>query len=81
VHAAEPILDRTLGKPPQTINVGGDPKWIEAFHAAIVGSEAQAAADADVVEGEIVEETADQASASRVTSTTTPTSLLSTFTL
>lgn len=56
VRAAELILDRTLGKATQTVNLQGDPAWQKVFVEAIVGSEAQAVAeDEDIVEGEIVE--------------------------
>jgi hypothetical protein len=57
VKAAELILDRTLGKATQTVNLQGDSAWQKVFVEAIVGSEAQAVAeDEDIVEGKIVEE-------------------------
>ncbi len=56
VKAAELILDRTLGKAPQTVEITADLPFQRMIAAAIVGTEEQASEASEVIDAEIVED-------------------------
>lgn len=69
IKAATEVLDRTLGKAPQTVHLSADAPWQQVFNglATLSREESRAARGLEVVEGEVVEDNGDSTAPSYTT--------------